>query len=57
MSPTEQQLKEDERIRNRLDELERLGLRFDPKYAKEYDDLHHEYYIKNHDIRMYWKTY
>jgi hypothetical protein len=53
----QEKLDDDQKIRDRMDVLERLGLRFDPEYIEEYDRLHYEYYVTNDDIRLHWKSY
>jgi len=50
---TDARLEEDQKLRERMDELEEKG----KKDTEEYKKLHREYYIDNDDIRIYWKTY
>lgn len=50
---TDARLEEDQKIREKMDELEKLG----KTDTEEYKRLHQEYYINNDDIRRYWKTY
>jgi len=50
---TDARLEEDQKIREKMDELEKEG----KKDTDEYRALGRQYYIDNDDIRMYWKTY
>lgn len=48
---TDARLEEDQKIRERMSELEKNG----KTDTEEYKELHHTYYVDNDDIRKYWK--
>lgn len=49
---TEKMLKEDKKIRERMDELRKEW----KEDTKEYKKLFRQYYIDNDDIRIHWAT-
>lgn len=53
MSVTDARLEEDQKVREKMDDLEKQG----KQDTEEYKKLHEEYYVTNQDIRTYWKTY
>lgn len=53
MNVTDQRLEEDQKIREKMDDMEKQG----QKDTEEYKKLYEEYYVTNRDIRTYWKTY
>jgi hypothetical protein len=53
MNVTDARLEDDQQIREKMDDLEKMG----KKNTEEYKVLHQQYYIVNEDIRKYWKTY
>jgi hypothetical protein len=53
---TQKDLDADKAIMDRIDELRRLKTLTDTE-QKEWDDLHHQYYVTNEHIRTYWKTF
>jgi hypothetical protein len=50
---TDARLEEDQKIREKMDGLEKE----EKTDTEEYKKLYQEYYKDNDDIRRYWKTY
>ena len=53
MNVTDARLEEDQKIHEKMVELENKG----KKDSEEYKKLFRQYYIDNDDIRRYWKCY
>lgn len=53
MNVTDARLEEDQKVYEKMEELEKQG----KKDTEEYKKLYEEYYVTNKDIRAYWIPY